>query len=69
MKPKKILAFEDEFIRGKEVATDLESEMKGDSAKYRAAFEAVDKLRVLHENGVLSDEEFDDMKRKLLEKL
>ena len=61
--------YEEEFARGKEVATDLESEMKGDKGKYRAAFEAVDKLRVLHEDGVLTDEEFDDMKRKLLEKL
>ena len=61
--------YEEEFLRGKDVAADLESEMKGDRRKYRAAFEAVEKLRVLHEDGVLSDDEFEDMKRKLLEKL
>ena len=61
--------YEEELLRGKEVATDLESEMKGDSRKYKAAFEAVDKLRVLHDDGVLTDEEFEGMKRTLLEKL
>ena len=61
--------YEEELLSGKDVATDLESEMKGDSRKYKAAFEAVEKLRVLHEDGVLTDEEFEDMKRKLLEKL
>ena len=61
--------YEEEYVRGREVATDLEAEMKTDRGKYRAAFEAVDKLRVLHETGMLSDDEFEEMKQKVLEKL
>ena len=61
--------YAEDFERGKQVATDMESQMKGNSGKYRSAFEAVAKLSELRDHELLTDEEFEDMKRKVLERL
>ena len=61
--------YAEDFERGKGVAKDLESEMKGSSDKYRAAFEGVQKLSDLRDKELLTDEEFEDLKRKLLDRL
>ena len=61
--------YEEEFEHGKDVASDLESQMKGDNAKYRKAFEAIQKLRDLQEQELLTEEEFEQMKKTVLEKL
>ena len=68
--------YEEAFEEGKEVVEELEKEKK---AREKAAAEAtetmedvlqkLEKLGELKEKGVLSQEEFDEQKRKLLERL
>ena len=61
--------YAEEYERGKQVATDLDSQMKGDSDRYRSAFAGVEKLNDLRERGLLTDDEFEQMKRKVLDRL
>ena len=69
-------AYDEAFEEGKEVVEELEKEKK---AKEKAAAEApettddileqLEKLGALKEKGVLSEDEFEEQKRKLLERL
>ncbi len=62
-------AYSEEFERGKQVASDLEREKKGSSETYKLAFEAIASLEKLKAKGLVSETDFEALKRKLLEKL
>ncbi len=73
-------AYDEAFEEGKEVVEELEKEKKAKEAQEKAAAAAepeakedvlakLEKLGELKEKGVLSEEEFDEQKRKLLERL
>jgi uncharacterized protein (DUF697 family) len=59
--------YETEYERGKREAKDLEARAK--SKEYKATLEDLDQAHGLHEKGALSDEEYEDLKRRLLERL
>jgi len=59
--------YESEYEHGKRVAKDLESKLK--SEQYKATIEEIEKVHELHEKGALSAEEYEEIKRKLLERL
>lgn len=62
--------YEDEFEKGKEYASDLDKERKRKaSASGDDVFKKLEKLAELKEKGVISEEEFDTQKQKLLEQL
>ncbi len=74
------VAYEEAFEQGKEVVEEMEKEKKAKEAKEKAAaaeapettedvLKTLEKLGALKEKGVLSEEEFDEQKRKLLERL
>ncbi len=58
-------AYEEAIEHGKRVASDL----KGHDAEARDPYEELEKLGRLKESGVITDEEFETQKRKLLERL
>jgi uncharacterized protein (DUF697 family) len=58
-------AFEEELEKGKEVASKLR-EKKGAS---RDVFEKLEKAKKLHDEGVLSDDDFEAVKKKLLDEV
>ena len=60
-------AYDSEYERRKHDVKDLEAKVK--SADYKATLEDLDKAHDLHEKGALSDEEYDEVKRRLLERL
>jgi len=67
-------AYEDAFEEGKEVAARMKEEQQ--NAEQGAAdassgevFEALEKLGALRDKGVITEEEFEQQKRKLLERL
>ena len=78
-------AYDEAFEEGKEVVEEMEMEKKAKEAQEKAAkgktapaaapeakedvLAKLEKLGALKEKGVLSDEEFDEQKRKLLERL
>jgi hypothetical protein len=59
--------FKSEYERAKREVKDLESKVK--SAAYRTTLDDLDRAHDLHEKGVLTDEEYDELKRRLLERL
>ena len=77
------VAYEEAFEEGKEVVEEMEKEKKAQEAQEKATKEkataepeakedvlkTLEKLGELKEKGVLSEEEFDEQKRKLLERL
>ena len=62
-------AYSQEFERGKHIVSDLEKEKQHASDTYRDAFEAIASLEKLMEKGLVTQEEFDVLKGKLLERL
>ena len=77
------VAYEEAFEQGKEVVEEMEKEKKAKEAKEKAAaaeapettettedvLDTLEKLGALKEKGILSEEEFEEQKRKLLERL
>ncbi|MCP4396406.1 MAG: DUF697 domain-containing protein [bacterium] len=61
--------YEEEFEKGKEYASDLEKERKRSAAVSDDVFKRLEKLAGLKEKGIISEEEFDAQKQKLLEQL
>ena len=62
-------AYRQENERGKQVTSDLGKDKEGSSETFKLAFEAISKLKKLKEKGVVSEEEFEVLKEKLLERL
>lgn len=62
-------AYSQEFERGKQVVSDLEKEKQVATETYKAAFEAIASLEKLMEKGLVTQEEFEALKGKLLERL
>jgi uncharacterized protein (DUF697 family) len=62
-------AYSQEFERGKQVVSDLEKEKEAASDTYKAAFEGIASLEKLMEKGLVTQEEFEALKSKLLERL
>ena len=62
-------AYSEEFERGKNVVSDLEKEKQADSDTYKDAFEAIASLEKLVEKGLVTQEEFEALKGKLLGRL
>ena len=62
-------AYSQEFERGKQAVSDLEKEKEAASDTYKAAFEAIASLEKLMEKGLVTQEEFEALKGKLLERL
>ena len=62
-------AYGQEFERGKQVVSDLEKEKQVESDTYKAAFEAIASLEKLTKRGLVTQEEFEALKAKLLERL
>jgi multidrug resistance efflux pump len=60
--------FKEEFAKGKQYASDLQKE-KESSETYKAAIEALANLEKLKEGGVITEEEFETLKQKLLERM
>ena len=62
-------AYSQEFEQGKQVVSDLEKDDQTSSETYKAAFEAIATLEKLVEKGLVTQEEFECLKDKLLERL
>lgn len=62
-------AYSQEFERGKQVVSDLEKEKEASSETHKIAFEAIANLEKLKEAGLVTEEEFEALKGKLLERL
>ena len=62
-------AYSQEFERGKQVVSDLEKGKQVESDTYKAAFEAIASLEKLMKRGLVTQEEFEALKAKLLERL
>lgn len=62
-------AYSQKFQQGKQVVSDLEKEKQASRETYKAAFEAIATLEELVEKGLMTQEEFDSLKGKLLERL
>ena len=62
-------AYGQEYERGKQVTSDLGKDKEGSSETFKIAFEAISNLKKLKEKGVVSEEEFEVLKEKLLERL
>ncbi len=62
-------AYSQKFQQGKQVVSDLETEKQASSETYKAAFEAIATLEKLIEKGLVTQEEFESLKGKLLERL
>ena len=64
-------AYEEAFEEGKEVAAKMKKEQQHaeQDASSEDVFEALEKLGALHDKGVITEEEFEQQKRKLLERL
>ena len=62
-------AYGQEFKRGKQVVSDLEKEKEASSETHKIAFEAIANLEKLKEAGLVTEEEFEALKGKLLERL
>lgn len=61
--------YADEFERGKAYASNLDKEKKAASSSSDDVITRLEKLAQLKEKGVLTDEEFETQKQKLLERL
>lgn len=59
-------AFEEHLERGKEVASELKDKKQGQS---RDVFEKLEKSKELRDKGVISDDDFEAIKRKLLDEV
>jgi uncharacterized protein (DUF697 family) len=59
-------AFEEHLERGKQVATELKDRREGES---RDVFEKLEKSKELRDKGVISDDDFEAIKRKLLDEV
>ena len=62
-------AYSQEFEQGKQVVSDLDKDNQTSSETYKAAFEAIATLEKLIEKGLVTQEEFESPKGKLLERL
>lgn len=61
--------YEEEFEKGKTYASDLEKEKKATSSSPDDVIAKLEKLAQLKEKGVITEEEFEAQKQKLLERL
>ena len=62
-------AYSQEYERGKQVVSDLEKEKEASDETHKVAFEAIANLEKLKESGLVTEEEFEALKQKLLERL
>ena len=62
-------AYSQEYERGKQVVSDLEKEKEASDETHKVAFEAIANLDKLKEAGLVTEEEFETLKQKLLERL
>ena len=62
-------AYSQEFEQGKQVVSDLDKDNQTSSETYKAAFEAIATLETLVEKGLVTREEFESLKGKLLGRL
>ena len=61
--------YDQEFEKGKDYASNLEKEKKAAPSSSDDIIARLEKLAQLKEKGVLTDEEFETQKQKLLERL